>query len=240
MREVYCIFKRELLVFYRSAGSYILYILFLLVSSLWLYRVDNFLVRDRADFVDYFAVIPYILAVIIPAMTMGVWAEEKNRGTYELLLTQRTGISRIVSGKFAAAFVQTLVMIVLTFPIPLSLKSLGSFDTGRIAVQYTGILLFSSSLISLGLFISAWYRRQIYSFILTILIFLILVMPWAVLRGAAAGGIGAGFIREISPWYHLSGFSKGIIDSRDLSYYLLTTFLFLFLNVRKISMEKWS
>ena len=240
MRKMYCIFKRELRIFYRSAGSYILYILFLLVSSVWIYRIDNFLVRDRADFIDYFAVIHYILAVIIPAMTMGVWAEEKNRGTYELLLTQGVGISCIAAGKFAAVFVQILVMIVLTFPVPFSLNSLGSFDSGRIAVQYAGIILFSSTMLSLGLFVSAWYRKQIYSFIVTLLVFLLLVMPWAVLRGSASGGIVGGIIKEISPWYHLSGFSKGIIDSRDLSYYLLTTFLFLFLSVRKISMEKWS
>ena len=240
MRDIYWIFKRDIRIFYRSAGSYILYFLFLLVSSVWIYRIDNFLVRDRADFVDYFAVIPYILAVVIPAMTMGVWAEEKNRGTYELLLTQGIAVSRIAAGKFAAVFVQTLVMIVLTFPVPLSLKSLGSFDSGRIAVQYAGIILFSSSLQSLGLFVSVWYRKQIYSYILTMLILFVLVIPWAVLKGTASGGIGAGILRGISPWYHLSGFSKGIIDSRDLFYYLITTFLFLFLSVGKIRMEKWA
>ncbi|RKX94145.1 MAG: ABC transporter permease [Spirochaetes bacterium] len=240
MREAYYVFRRDIKRFYRSWGAYLLYFSFLMLTSLWVYRIDNFLVRNRADFTSYFSIFPYILSVIIPALTMGILAEEKNRGTYELLLTQGFSVYSLAVGKYAAVLVQITVMIILTIPVPLSLVSLGIFDPGRILARYIGVLLFSSTLASLGLYISALCKKQVQAFILSLLMLLIAALPRAVLSISAGGGTAAEVLRIVSPWYHLTSFSKGLLDSRDLVYYGATTVFFIFLTIRRINLERWS
>lgn len=240
MRNAYYIFKRDIKKFYRSRGASFLYFTFLIITSLWLYKIDNFLIRDRADFTSYFTLFPYILSIIIPALTMGSIAEEKIRGTYGLLLAQGVSVLSLTVGKYAAVLVQITIMILLTVPVPVSLSSLGNFDRGRIVANYIGVLLFSSTLAGLGLYISALSRKQIQAFILSVLFILILVLPWTVMSVSAGGGIFAEILKNSSPWYHLASFSKGLLDSRDLIYFVATAIFFIFLTIRKINLERWS
>ena len=239
MRDFILILRRELNGFYRTSGAYILYIMFLVVTSLWIYRIDNFIVRNIADFTVYFSLFLYILAVVIPAMTMGGWAGEKGRGTYDLVLTQPLSTWTVAVGKYAAVMIETIVMILLTVPVPITLSVLGNFDFGQIAVEYAGIVLFSSTIIGIGLFVSSMCGKQMQAYIITLMLLVLMIFPIAVTGSIFDSSKVYNFVEYVSPAYHLEGFGKGVVDSRDMFFYLFSSALFVFLSYGRIEMEKW-
>lgn len=240
MRVFYLVAVRELKGFYRTSGAYVLYFMFLLITSLWIFRIDNFLVRNIADFRIYFSLFPYVLSVVIPALTMGSWAGERSRGTYDLILSQPLSSLSATVGKYAAVMIETMIMIILTLPVPLTLGILGDFDGGQIAAQYTGIILFSSTVTGLGLFVSSLCGKQMQAYIITLMLLVVLVFTSAAARSALGNNFINNIAGYISPAVHLEGFNKGIIDSRDMFFYVISTVLFVYLSSESIKMEKWS
>ena len=168
------------------------------------------------------------------------WAEEKKLGTMEVLMTLPYRESVLVMGKFLAGLCLLLIMILLTLPLPLLLSRFGNFDWGEIAGQYLGVLLIGAAGISIGLFVSSFATNQISAFILSLFVLLVFTLisqvnfviplpPWA-----------AGFFNYLSLGYHFSSFQKGLIDTRDLFYYLIVIGLFLYLNIKTLVFMKWS
>ncbi len=233
MRNSLFVARRDLKIFYQSPGAYLLIFFFLITSSLWFYEINNFLAVNRADFGGYFAVFPYLFIVIIPALAMGSIAGERQNGTLELLFTLPVTATELVLGKFAALLVESSVLLLLTIPVPLTLIHLGSFDSGQITGEYIGVFLLSSTFISIGFLVSSFSGSQIQAYILSVLIFFLLTVPGILFKFSP-------LLQYISPANHYTAFAKGVLDTRDVFYFLVVTFLFLFLSRERLLLERWT
>ena len=162
------IFQRELAAYFNAAIAYIFIIVFVLLNG-GLYMTQFFLYA-KADMRPFFATLPFVLCVFLPAVTMRLWAEEKRGNTLELLLTFPVPTHTLVIGKFLAGFIFYLTALVSTFSIPLMLKVIGKPDMGIIASGYIGAALTGAFFLALGIFISGLCRDQIVAFILSMII----------------------------------------------------------------------
>jgi len=233
------IIKKEFKSYFNSPIAYIVLVAFLVFSSVWLFYLQQFFARNVASLRIYFGIIPVVFIFLMPAITMRSWAEEKKMGTIEVLLTLPFREGELVIGKFLAALGMLIIMMVLTLPMPLLLSSFGTFDWGEIFSQYIGLLLIGAAGISLGLFISAQATNQLSAFIIGVIVLLLLTLVAQVNQVAQLPPWAAGFFNYLSLGYHFESFGRGLIDSRDLFYYLLVISLFLYLNIKTLVFQKW-
>lgn len=233
------VIKKELRSYFNSPIAYIAVLSFVLFTAVWLFFLQQFLARDMASMRSYFGVMPMVFIILIPALTMRSWAEEKKLGTDEVLLTLPFKEIHVVLGKFFATFILVLIMAVLTIPMPLTLSALGRFEVGEIVGQYVGMLLLGAAAIAIGQFVSSIATNQISAFI-----FSLVVLLFITLIGQATAFVNmpewlAKFFDYISLDYHFGSFEKGLLDSRDLIYFLLFTAFFLYVNTKVLSLRKW-
>jgi ABC-2 type transport system permease protein len=194
---------------------------------------------NQASMRAFFSLLPWIFMFLAPAITMRSWAEEKKLGTMELLMTLPVSDYELVVGKFLAGFIFLIVTLVCTFPMPLTVMALGSPDAGPIWGGYLGAFLMGGAYLAVGLFASSLTENQIVAFIIAIFLsFMMLVigenlvllnLPYALVPIFAYLGLGA----------HFESIGRGVIDSRDLIYYLTVIGFFLFLNVLSVESRKW-
>jgi ABC-2 type transport system permease protein len=232
--------KKELSSYFNSPIAYIVVIAFLVFTSIWIFYLNQFFAHNEASMRLYFGIIPTVFIFLIPALTMRSWAEERKSGTLEILLTLPFREAEVVAGKFLGAVVLLLVMLILTIPLPLSLARLGEFDAGQIFGQYAGVLLVGCCGISMGLLISSLSANQISSYIFCGIALLAFTLAGQINSIMALPGWLAGAVNSLSFGFHFDSFNKGILDSRDISYYLLLIVLFLFLNTQVLIRRKWS
>ncbi|MDR0643627.1 MAG: ABC transporter permease [Treponema sp.] len=232
------IIKKELYSALNSPIFYGVAVFFLVFVSVWLFYLQRYFMLDSATLRPFFAAFPLAMILAVPALTMKGWAEERKLGSVELLLTMPVSEWDLVLGKFFAAFGLLCVILALTIPVPLTLSALGNFDGGVIAGEYIGAVLLSASAVSLGLLLSALSKNQASAFLgsAVVLVVMMLVNQASVRLPA----ILADFVNFFSLSFHFDTFSKGIIDTRDAAFFILTTILFLFLNVRVILYRKWN
>ena len=164
--------KKELKSYFNSPIAYVLVVTFLVFSSVWVFYLQTFFASNIASLRSFFSVIPIVFIIVMPALTMRSWAEEKKLGTLEVLLTLPFRESTLVLGKFIAALGLLLIKILLTLPLPLLLSRFGDFDWGEILGQYIGVVLLGAAGISVGLFISSLMSNQISSFLISLTAFL--------------------------------------------------------------------
>ncbi len=233
MRNVLFVARRDIKIFFKSPGAYIIIFFFVTASSLWLYEINNFLAANRADFRSYFAVFPYLLIFIIPALVMGSIAGERQSGTLEILFTLPVSVSEIVLGKYAALLFESSILLALTIPIPLSLVQLGSFDTGQITGEYIGLFFLSSAFVSVSFWVSSFSSTQVQAYILSVFIFFIVTVSGILFKFSSV-------LFYISPASHYAAFEKGILDTRDISYYIFITLFSLFFSKEHLLMERWT
>ena len=233
------IIKKEFKSYFNSPIAYIVLVAFLVFSSVWLFYLQQFFARNVASLRIYFGIVPVVFIFLMPAITMRSWAEEKKMGTIEVLLTLPFKEGELVIGKFLAALGMLIIMMVLTLPIPLFLSPFGTFDWGEIFSQYIGLLLIGAAGISLGLFISAQATNQLSAFIIGVIVLLFLTLVTQVNQVVQLPPWAAGFFNYLSLGYHFESFGRGLIDSRDLFYYLLVISLFLYLNIKTLVFQKW-
>jgi len=234
------IVRKELKSYFNSPIAYIVAVAFLLFSSIWLFYLQAFFARNIASLRVFFSIIPFTFIVLMPAITMRGWAEEKKMGTMEVLMTLPYKESSLVIGKFLAALCLLAIMILLTLPLPVLLGRFGDFDRGEIIGQYLGVLLIGAAGISIGLFISSFATNQVSAFILSVFVILVLTIISQVNFVLGLPTWAASLLNYLSLGYHFSSFQKGLIDTRDLCYYLLVIGLFLYLNVKNLVFMKWS
>jgi ABC-2 type transport system permease protein len=232
------IFKKEFRGYFQSPIAYIFITVFLVVLHGLLFWATGFLVIGQADLRDFFGLMSIMLIFFVPAIAMRLWAEEMKLGTMELLMTFPVRDWEAVAGKFLAALAIVGLAIILTIPLPIGVGIFGKLDAGPIIGGYLGALLLSATYLAIGAFMSSTTSNQIIAFILTLLILLV-------------GSLGLDWISQFSPswlasWLsyvslrqHFDNISRGIIDIRDIFYYLSVTGLFLFLNVRSVESRKW-
>jgi ABC-2 type transport system permease protein len=234
------VFRREFRAAFNSPVAYGVIVAFLLFTTAWLYFVTGFFAAGIADLGAYFGLMPIVLAFIVPALSMRSWAEESRLGTAEVLLTLPFGEFELVSGKFLSAYALVALAILLGIPVPLTASLLGRFDFGIIAGQYLGVLLVASAATAIGQWVSSRARNQVSAFIGATLLLLVLVLVDRFGSYFGAGGFVADFLNWFSLARHYEAFGRGVLDSRDLAYYLAVTFFFLYLTAWNIGRRKWS
>jgi len=239
MNSVWPVMKKELRSFFNSPIAYIAVIFFLLSTALWTFFMQGFFAQDSASLRPFFVIMPAVFTVIVPAITMGLWAEERKIGTVELLITLPYGEWTLTIAKFLAGYVLVALMTLLTIPLPIMGSFLGELDLGQIVTEYLGVLLMGGASVALGAYVSSLTKNQITAFIVTLLVLLALLLAgYAPAWSRAAGAIGA-FLKWISILYHFESFGKGVLDTRDVLYFVLMGSAFLFLTAKTLLFRKW-
>lgn len=229
MKEVIVISKRELRSFFDSLIAYILIIVFLGMSGFftWLFGSDVFFI-GQATLQPFFSIAYWTLFFFIPALTMRMLSEERRSGTLELLLTKPVSDWQVVMGKFLACLELIMIALLFTFPYYISIWILGPIDHGAVWCGYLGMILMSAALISIGIFASSITNNQIVAFLLSLFVGVFFLIIFDVLANSFIGGLGE-FLSYLSLSTHYESISRGVIDSRDVLYFLSISFIGLFL-----------
>ena len=226
------ILRRELSAYFNSSLAYIFIIVFVFLNG-GLFMTQFFL-YSRADMRPFFATLPYTLAVFMPAVTMRLWAEERKGNTLELLLTFPMGTETLVLGKFLAGLVFYAAALAATLTIPLMITIIGHPDTGSVLGGYVGALMLGSFFLAIGIFVSGLCRDQIVAFIVSMMIcFGIHLAGTELIASSIDGwvpGFGSFLQNFIGSFQHYESFSKGVLDNRDLLYFIIGSAIFLTLN----------
>ena len=230
--------RKELYSWINSPALYGISVFFLLFVSVWFYYLQRFFAMDTATLRPFFSSFPLAYILVIPVLTMKAWAEEKKLGSAEFLFTLPFTEWELVLGKFLSCFVILFGMIVLTLPVPLTLLPLGYFDPGVIFAEYTGALLLGVSAIAIGLFLSGIAKTQAAAFLGSVMVLMAMMLLVNFTQDMPRGL--ALFVNSISLAFHFESFSRGLLDSRDIVFFLLTTGFFLFLNTQVLIFRKWS
>lgn len=229
MKTSWIIAKRELNAFFDSLIAYILLVVFLGLSGFftWLFGSDVFFV-GQATLSPFFSIAYWTLFFFTPALTMKMLAEEKRSGTIELLLTKSVSDWDVVVGKFLACFTLIAIALALTLPYYFTIWAIGPVDHGAVWTGYIGMLLMSMTFISIGLFASSITNSQIVAFLLSLFIGVFFLIIFDILANNFTGFLGQVF-NFLSLSYHYDSVSRGVIDSRNIIYFLSISFFGLFL-----------
>lgn len=235
MSKIWIIATKELRSFFDSLIAYILLIVFLGLSGFftWMYGSDVFFI-NQATLQPFFGVAYWTLFFFIPALTMKMIAEENNSGTIELLLTKSITDWQVIIGKFLACLMLIIIALLLTAPYFISVLSMGPLDIGATICGYFGLLLMSTVYISIGLFASSITKNQIVAFLLSLFIGVFFLIIFSVLSNNFTGFIGELFsFLDLST--HFDSLSRGVIDSKDIIYFLSVSVLALILAETSLS-----
>ncbi|MCL2805545.1 MAG: ABC transporter permease [Treponema sp.] len=231
--------RKELGQYLNAPAFYGAAVFFLLFCSVWLFYFQRYFSTDQATLRPYFGFFPIAYILVIPVITMKSWAEERKTGTIELLLTMPFTEWDLVLGKFFAALGVLSMILVLTLPLPLSLLVLGNFDAGTIFCEYLGAFLLGASATALGLLLSCLSKNQAGAFLGSAVVLMVVMLINMITFSFNLPQWLARFINFFSLAYHFESFTKGVIDTREFMYFVLTTALFLYLNTKVILFRKW-
>ncbi len=225
MKKIWILAKRELSVFFDSLMAYIMMGLFLGISGFftWISGTDIFYFK-QATLQSFFSIAYWSLFFFIPALTMRTLAEEKKTGTIELLLTQPVTDWQVVLGKFLGTLLLIIITLTLTIPYYITVSQIGNIDHGATLMGYFGLILMSAAYIGIGLFASSISSNQIVAFLTSLMIGIFFHIIFNVLSQVFTGIIGE-TLNYLSISSHFESISRGVIDSKDLIYFLSVTFL---------------
>jgi ABC-2 type transport system permease protein len=237
MNKMLTLARKEVNAYFNSPLGYIVASVFLIASG-WLF-MQGFFLSSQASMRGFFALMPAVLLFILPALTMASWAEEKKSGTAEVLLTLPLENRQAVLGKFLAAFFFLAVLLLLTFPIPLMLGEVSTYDRGTVLAGYLGTLSLGGAYLAIGLWVSSITKNQITAFLLalvTIFFFYIIGSSYVLdTMPAAVAAVG----KNLSLATHFNSILRGVLSLKDLAYYVSIVIFFLFLNTQAVRERKW-
>ena len=239
MHKVSAIARRELGAYFEAPVAYIVVILFLVVTSAWFFFVQQFFAQGMATLRGYFSTWPIVMIVILPALTMRSWAEERRQGTAEILLTLPIREGELVLGKFAASLALLVIIAALSLPVPLCVAPLGSFEPGAIATQYLGILLLGCAGLAVGQFVSALSSNQISAFLFGVVFMLVITMIGRVPAMFALSGPVVALLSWLSLDFHFDSFAKGVFDTRDALFFVILSAGFLYLTTKVLVLRRF-
>jgi len=237
MRNIVHVFRREFFTYITSLSAYIVLVVFSSVSAYLFFR--TFFIIGYADLRGFFSLIPWLYLLILPAITMGSWAEEKRSGTQELLFTLPLEDYEAMLGKFFSYMAVVIVALLLTLPVPYFVHQLGMRDTGPVAGGYIGAVLLASSVVAMGMFASSLTSSQIFAYILTLVIYVFFILLGEVLVQFSLPSFLLPVARYLAILPHYTSMTRGVIDTRDVVYYGTVTLLFLFLNLAVLESRRW-
>ena len=224
MRVVRTIVKRELASYFTSPVAYVFLVIFLLLTGFFTFTAGNFFERGEASLAAFFGWHPWVYLVLVPAVGMRLWAEERRSGTLELLLTMPVSPWQAIIAKFLASWIFIGVALVLTFPAVITVNLLGDPDNGMIVAGYLGSFFLAGAYLAITCMTSAMTRNQVVAFILSVVICLFLVLagfnPVTDLMVRWASPAVVDTVAAFSVVTHFDGFQRGVIDTRDLFFFL--------------------
>lgn len=237
------ILLREIKSFFGSPIGYLVIAIFLLLNGLllWVFEGDfNILNSGFADLSPFFTISPWILIFLIPAVTMRSFSDEKKQGTIELLLTKPLSLWQIVNGKFLGAFLLIVIAIIPTFIYVWAISSLGmpagNIDLGSTMGSYFGLLFLIAAYTSIGIFTSTLSENQIVAFITSVFLCFVFYFGF---EGTSTFIKGfEDIIASLGMDFHFKSMSRGVIDTRDVLYFVSITILFLSMTVYKLKSLK--
>tara|TARA_Y100000590_G_scaffold364140_1_gene422356 strand:- start:8574 stop:9308 length:735 start_codon:yes stop_codon:yes gene_type:complete len=238
------IIKRELASYFSTPLAYVFIVIFLALVGSFTFYIGNFFVRGQADLNAFFAFHPWVYILLIPAVTMRLWAEERKSGTIELLMTLPLTTTQSVLGKFFAAWFFIFIALFLTFPIWITVNYLGEPDNGVILAGYIGSLFMSGAYLSIGSCISAITKNQVIAFVIATTLCFIFTMSGVdiVLNFFKiwAPEFLVNTISSMSFLTHFESITKGVIEIRDFLFYLSVIIFWLFLNTVIVEFKKFN
>jgi ABC-2 type transport system permease protein len=216
--------KRELRTFFVSPIAYIVTVIFLIVTG-WFF-FSTFFLAGRVDLRDFFSLLPIVLVFFIPAITMRLYSEEYTTGSIEIVSTLPVSRLAILASKFLAAFLFVFMMLAITIAYPISISGLGQLDWGPVIGGYLGAVLLAALYTAIGIFTSSLTKNQIVAFIAaTAICFFLYIIDKIVFLLPA---FFADLLEFLGADYHFGNFEKGLIDLRDVIYFLSLATLALF------------
>ncbi len=236
MTKVMPIFRREMSAYFFSPTAYIVISVFLIFTG-WFFTSQLFL-ADDSSLRSVFGTIPFIFIFFAPAITMRLISEERKSGTIELLVTMPLSDLDIVVGKYLAGLGLLAVAVLFTFPYALTILVLGKPDIGMMVTGYLGLLLMGASYIAVGVFASTVSKNQVVSFIIAFMIIFFLFLLDKFLSVMPSYLVPV--LQYLSIDYHYNNIGRGVIDSRDIVYYLSLIVFMLSLARLSIESRKWS
>ncbi|MCK7594930.1 ABC transporter permease subunit [Pseudomarimonas salicorniae] len=242
MNPTLAIFRRELRAYFATPLAYVFIVIFLTLAGALTFYLGGLYERGQADLQPFFNFHPWLYLFLIPAVSMRLWSEERKSGTIELLLTLPVTMWQAVLGKFLAAWAFIALALVLTFPVWITVNYLGDPDNGVILASYLGSLLMAGAFLAIGACLSAASRNQVIAFILTVVVcFLMLLAGFPLVLDA----IGAIFpqlvvdaVAQLSFLTHFAAIAKGVVDLRDVVFFLLTIGFWLYACAVVIDLKK--
>ena len=242
LNKTYIILDRELKGYFRTPLASIFLLVFLALSSGMTFFLGMFFERDQADLTAFFSWHPWLFLVLMPAIGMRLWAEERRSGTIELLITLPVTNTQLVVGKFLASWIFTLIALILTMPIWITVNYLGEPDNHVILISYFGSWLMAGAFLALTSCLSALTKNQVIAFIISSISGFVLIMAGFNLVLSAVRSWSPNWITEtISSMSFLSHFSRiqmGVFDLSTLVFFISMIILCLWVNVQLVQVKK--
>ena len=244
MKPMVPIVKRELLGYFRSPVAYVFIIIFLVSTTGTTWYLGNFYESNEASLELFFFFHPWLYLILIPAVGMRLWAEDRRQGTIEILLTLPVSLITAVLAKFIAAWLFIGVALLLTFPMVATTYYLGDPDAGVMLTGYLGSFLMGGAYLAISCFTSSLTKNQVVSFITSFIVCLILVLlGWGVLTRTLQDVFPvwlSNLITQFSFTTHFNGIRRGLIDVADVVYFLSVIAFMLLANVLVLENKKAS
>lgn len=242
MANIWAITKRELHSYFGTPIAYVFLAIFVALTGVFAFYIGIFFDRGEADLKPFFEYHPWLYLLLVPAISMRLWAEERKSGTIELLMTLPVSILEAVVAKFLAGWIFLAIALILTFPMWISVNILGQPDNGIILASYIGSLLMAGAFLAIGAAISALTRNQVIAFVVASVVCFIFVMNGTdIVLDVFRDWLPAFLLSAISSLSFLTHFedvSRGVIDVRDIVFYASLICFFLFVNTIIIGLKK--
>ncbi|MCH8138324.1 MAG: ABC transporter permease [Proteobacteria bacterium] len=242
MGVMLAVFRREFVTYFITPLAYVFIVIFLALAGTLTFFLGAFFDRGQADLQPFFSFHPWLYLLLVPAIAMRLWSEERKIGTIELLLTLPVSTTQAVLAKFLAAWAFTAIALALTFPLWLTVNYLGTPDNGVILASYIGSLIMAGAYLAVGACFSALTSNQVIAFVLAALVCLIFAVGGTpIVLEFFTGWAPAGVIDTIASLSFMSNFraiARGVIDVSALVYFASVIAFFLFANVVLVDLYK--
>ncbi len=237
--NILTLFSKEVKSYFRSPVGYVFIVFFTIISNGLFFIINPFFEQNLVTMRAYFNFVPWLYLFLVPAITMRTWSEERKSGTIEFLFTSPLTEMQIIISKFLSSLAFLLIALTASLTIPITLMFLGKIDLGVIFASYVGSIFMGMAYIAIGIFFSACTDNQIVAFITSLVaIFFLLILG---ILPVYLGTIGwfPDFLVYLSLSSHFENVTRGVIDSRDLIYYVSIVVLFLSFNTYYLKSRKW-
>ncbi|MEW6306871.1 MAG: ABC transporter permease [Verrucomicrobiota bacterium] len=224
MRHIKTICKRELVAYFASPVAYVFMVIFLLLTGFFTFMLGGFFERREANLLSFFMWHPWLYLFLVPAVGMRLWSEERRLGTLELLMTMPITPWQAIVGKFLASWAFLALGLALTFPVVYTVNYLGDPDNGIVFAGYVGSFMLAGGYLAVTSMTSAMTRNQVIAFILSVVIcFFLILAGWPPVTNLLVRWAKPEFVEFVAAFSvmpHFEGFQRGVLDSRDVIYFL--------------------